>query len=109
MRLSPKDTLDEFMLVKQFLETELAKPFEGATVVVTHHSPSLRSVPGCFKHDMLSAAYTSHLDPLVERFGAQLWIHGHVHDSRAYALGGTRVLCNPRGYDGIEGGAQRQK
>jgi hypothetical protein len=27
-----------------------------------------------------------------------LWIHGHTHDSFDYTVGGTRVLCNPRGY-----------
>mgnify|MGYP001222896775 CR=1 FL=1 len=34
---------------------------------------------------------------------AQLWIHGHTHDSFDYPVNGTRVLCNPRGYakDGV--------
>jgi Icc-related predicted phosphoesterase len=27
-----------------------------------------------------------------------LWIHGHIHESMDYAVEGTRVLCNPRGY-----------
>lgn len=30
--------------------------------------------------------------------------HGHVHDYFDYALGNTRVLCNPRGYVGIDDG-----
>lgn len=29
-----------------------------------------------------------------------LWIHGHMHDPAAYALSGSRVICNPRGYPG---------
>ena len=28
----------------------------------------------------------------------KLWVHGHTHESMDYELGGTRVLCNPRGY-----------
>ena len=28
---------------------------------------------------------------------AQLWIHGHTHDSFDYVVNGTRVVCNPRG------------
>ncbi|HZA95577.1 MAG TPA: hypothetical protein VE421_05520, partial [Burkholderiaceae bacterium] len=29
---------------------------------------------------------------------AQLWTHGHTHDSFDYTLHGTRVICNPWGY-----------
>ncbi len=99
---SPIDARREFMLARRFLETELAMPFDGVTVVVTHHLPSLRSVPQRFKTDLMSAAYASCLDSLVERCGAELWVHGHTHDSADYAIGGTRVLCNPRGYSGYE-------
>ena len=27
-----------------------------------------------------------------------LWIHGHIHKNQDYTIGGTRVVCNPRGY-----------
>lgn len=27
-----------------------------------------------------------------------LWVHGHIHRSLDYRVGGTRVVCNPRGY-----------
>ena len=27
-----------------------------------------------------------------------LWIHGHLHDSVDCEVAGTRVVCNPRGY-----------
>lgn len=41
------------------------------------------------------------LESLITR--ADLWLHGHTHESFDYTLGGgkgrnTRVLCNPRGY-----------
>ena len=29
---------------------------------------------------------------------ADLWLHGHVHDSFDYRVGRCRVICNPRGY-----------
>jgi len=69
-------------------------------VVVTHHAPSRRSLPARYDEDLLSAAYASHLDELVERSRARLWIHGHVHERQDYAIGSTRILCNPRGYPG---------
>ncbi len=59
-------------------------------------------MPDRFKNDLISAAYASHLDALVEQSGAALWIHGHTHDSFDYFIGGTRVICNPRGYFGYE-------
>jgi hypothetical protein len=29
---------------------------------------------------------------------ADLWSHGHTHDSFDYTVGRTRVLSNPKGY-----------
>jgi hypothetical protein len=65
---------------------------------VTHHAPSFRSVPETYQQDIISAAYASHLDELVETSGAALWIHGHNHGYSDYQIGKTRVLCNPKGY-----------
>jgi predicted phosphodiesterase len=101
VRFTTNDTRYEFMLARDFLKAELPQPFNGPTVVVTHHLPSLRSVPQRFKDDRLSAAYASHLDERVATSGADLWCHGHTHSSCDYVIGKTRVLCNPRGYDGI--------
>jgi predicted phosphodiesterase len=102
VRFTARDARHEFMLGRQFLETELAKPYDGPTVVITHHLPSLRSVAKRFENDALNPAFASHLDALVERSGAALWIHGHTHDSCDYTIGATRVICNPRGYAGVE-------
>jgi len=30
---------------------------------------------------------------------AALWVHGHMHESFDYEIYGTRVVCNPRGYE----------
>jgi hypothetical protein len=45
---------------------------------------------------MLNAAFASNLTALVEK--ADLWIHGHMHCSSDYLVGGCRVICDPRGY-----------
>lgn len=71
-------------------------------VVLTHHLPSKRSVAGRYADDKLSPAYASNLDDLVEASGAALWCHGHTHISQDYQIGGTRIICNPRGYAGYE-------
>lgn len=72
------------------------EPFEGKTVVITHHLPSMKSVAERYKRDILSACFASNLDELLGH--SDLWIHGHTHDSFDYNVGITRVVCNPRGY-----------
>lgn len=82
---------------RDWLAAELARPYSGRTVVVTHHAPSARSVPPEYAGDALTPAYASDLESLVPR--ADIWIHGHMHQSCDYRLGDCRVLCNPRGYE----------
>ncbi|WP_293792103.1 metallophosphoesterase [Stenotrophomonas sp.] len=79
-----------------WLEERLEEAFAGTTVVVTHMAPSLRSIPEKYKGHVPSAAFASHLDALVSK--ADLWVHGHVHDSTDYLVGKSRVVCNPLGY-----------
>lgn len=87
---------------KHFLQYQLAQPFDGPTVVVTHHAPSSLSIHERYKQSPshLNACYASHLEMLMD--GVNLWVHGHTHDSFDYMLGETRVVCNPRGYAGSE-------
>jgi hypothetical protein len=70
--------------------------------VVTHHLPSMRSVAPRYENDPLTAAFASNCDDLLE-LGADLWIHGHTHDSCDYMAGRMRVVCNPRGYAEVWG------
>lgn len=69
---------------------------DGKTVVISHHLPSFESVVARYQKDKVSACFASRLDHLLEY--ADLWIHGHTHDSLDYFKNGTRVICNPRGY-----------
>jgi predicted phosphohydrolase len=97
-RLRSLDTAIFHSQARRWLEAELQRRRGEKIVVVTHHAPSRRSIPEPFQDDILSAAYASDLDELVEKSGAQLWIHGHIHTCRDYQAAETRVLCNPRGY-----------
>lgn len=97
-RFRPKDAAMIHIASVIWLSERLAVPFDGPTVVVTHHAPSRRSIPTRYADDTLSAAYASNLDHLIEEFGPALWVHGHVHESFDYMVGRTRIVCNPRGY-----------
>ena len=95
---TPQHAADLFDANARWLARELAQPFAGPTVVITHHAPSPHSIHPRFAGSPINAAFVSDAQALVEGSGARLWVHGHTHDSFDYRLHSTRVLCNPRGY-----------
>jgi predicted phosphodiesterase len=95
---TPRDSAALFQRHAAWLADQLARPHEGATVVITHHAPSRASIHPRFEGSMLNACFVSDAGYLLEGGRARLWIHGHTHDSFDYVLNGTRVVCNPRGY-----------
>ncbi|MCH8622784.1 metallophosphoesterase [Undibacterium sp. TS12] len=95
-KLQPADTALMHARQKSWLCKQLDSPFHGKTVVITHMAPSMQSVALRYAEDLSSAAFASNLEQLAAR--ADLWIHGHMHDSFDYRLGTCRVICNPCGY-----------
>lgn len=94
--LQVQDTLKDHEQSCRWLESELGKPYEGKTVVVTHHGPHPLSIHRRYIGDKVSAGFVSDLTPLLHH--ADLWLHGHVHDSFDYDVGRCRVVANPAGY-----------
>lgn len=89
---------------RRWLEERLPGGEGTTTVVVTHHLPHPRSIAARYIGDALNVAFCSDMSELVEGSGAALWIHGHTHASCDYQAGGTRVICNPKGYGpGVHG------
>lgn len=96
-RLTPTDTRAINALQVRWLANKLNQPFDGDTVVVTHHLPHANSVHPRYAGDSLNPSFVSDLSNLVRK-PVKLWIHGHTHESMDYVVNGTRVICNPRGY-----------
>jgi len=90
-----------------WLKTELERPFEGKTVVVTHHAPSVRSLHPQYVGNCWNPCFMSDLEGLMP--GVDLWLHGHTHSSFDYRVGTTRVVCNPRGYPSTFDGWENQE
>lgn len=80
----------------EWLQQALLEPFDGKTVVVTHHGPHRQSIHPRYDGNLANAAFISDLTPLLD--WVDLWIHGHVHDSFDYSVGRCRVLTPSRGY-----------
>lgn len=79
-----------------WLRRELAIPFAGKTIVITHFAPSLKSADPRFGITPGTAGFCSHLDDLAGQ--ADVWMHGHLHCRLDYLLNGCRVVANPLGY-----------
>jgi predicted phosphodiesterase len=95
---SPIHSVELHNKSKAFLLEKLQTPFDGKTVVVTHHLPSKQSVSERFEKNLLSACFASDLAQELLSERVPLWIHGHTHDCFDYVENSTRVICNPRGY-----------
>jgi len=83
---------------RAWLGQALDRPFDGPTVVVTHHAPSMKSIDPEDWDDPIVAAYASNLESLMDGSKVKLWIHGHTHRSVDYIINGTRIVSNQRGY-----------
>lgn len=80
---------------KTFIETALNQKQTQKRVVVTHYAPMLKSRSQ--RYGFKNAGYWCNELPHLMGH-ADLWIHGHVHDSSDYYELGTRVICNSRGH-----------
>lgn len=100
----PIDTMAISHQTATWLRQKLKEPFDGQTVVITHHAPSLASI-GAFRGRVshLDAAYANRWEDMMGE-AVTLWVHGHSHSATDYEIAGTRVVSNPLGYPGEETG-----
>lgn len=105
-KFSPYDVYREHKVSRLFLEGALAAARDDRRdcVVVTHHAPSLRSIHAKYADETdMNTLYATDLEYLMTD-NVKLWCHGHTHTAFDYTIGGTRVVCNPRGYPGENSG-----
>lgn len=95
--LQAEDTLSMHWIDRDWLRRQLAEPFAGSTVVVTHHAPASGSVAMQYATSWLTPAFVSDLPETFFR-APVLWVHGHTHSPFDYVHGACRVVSNPRGY-----------
>ena len=103
-KLSPIDTVRRHMDTMSFIKSEVEKNPDSKYVVVGHHAPThLSTKPKYEKDYQLNGAYRSDLSEFIlDHPQIKLWTHGHTHNAFDYMIGSTRVVCNPRGYEGYE-------
>jgi hypothetical protein len=108
---TPEDAVEEHYKFRRNLDNALFLYPDLPVVVVGHHAPSHTSVHPRYKHDVLiNGGYTTDMDQFIlDRPRIKLWTHGHTHEDFDYMIGTTRIVCNPRGYDGYEARADNFK
>ena len=93
------------LVCQDWLRAQLARPFAGKTVVVTHFAPSLASADPRYGLVPGTAGFCNALDDWMAH--ADLWLHGHLHAPSDYVVQGRRgdggawrcrVVANPLGY-----------
>jgi predicted phosphodiesterase len=102
--LKPADTTIRHRQTLDYIRLIVDDNKDKKCVVVGHHSPSFRSAHEMYKDDtLMNGAYHSSLEEFIlDRPQIKLWTHGHTHYAFDYVIGETRVVCNPRGYEGHE-------
>ncbi len=98
-RLEPRDTLGLHRTAVQWLDTTLAEPFDGKTIVVTHFAPHRGCIAPQHQGTEMAPYFVTDLAWLMEKYRIDVWCHGHTHTNNDFvAENGCRVVSNQRGY-----------
>lgn len=101
-RFDPADMLELHRSNAAYIRRELAKPFDGQTVVLTHHMPHPDCTPEIYRGAEASYLFASSefaFGKIFESADAPaIWVCGHTHHAFDVQIGRTRVVCNPLGY-----------
>lgn len=108
-KFRPVDAFEEHVKFTQYVQTVVEGRFDQKFVVVGHHAPSKLSTKPQYQDDyIMNGGYSSDLSEFIlDHPQIRLWTHGHTHDEFDYMVGSTRVVCNPRGYEGHEARADQ--
>lgn len=98
--LRPIDTQRFHRDAVAWLDKQLSTPWDGRTVVVTHHAPSMRQelMHPHFEVTNLTKAFHAELDDLIAHYRPDAWLFGHHHWCLDVTIDGTRFVSNQRGY-----------
>lgn len=97
-KLRTIDTYKIHQISKKWLLKNLEESKAYKNVVITHHAPSIRSVPEEYRKDPVASAYASDLEDIIIKYKPAYWIHGHIHTPIRYNVDETEIICNPHGY-----------
>lgn len=103
-RFSPEDAVVDHKEMLAYIRMMIEGKWDQKFVIVGHHAPSKQSTHPRYKKEVImNGGYSTALDEFImDHPQIKLWTHGHTHEDFDYMIGSTRIVCNPRGYDGYE-------
>ena len=97
---TPEDHAYYFHFSYNFLKEQVKEYRNKPIIVVTHHAPTPYAISPEYTGSMLNPAFASNLNEfIISNPQIRLWCFGHVHNKCDMILGGTRLVCNPFGYN----------
>ena len=108
-KFTPEDSVVDHKNMVEYIHIMTEGAFKQKFVVVGHHAPSkLSTHPKYANEEIMNGGYSSDLSEFIlDHPQIKLWTHGHTHEDFDYMIGSTRIVCNPRGYDGWEDRADK--
>jgi predicted phosphodiesterase len=68
-------------------------------IIITHHSPSYKSISPKYKNYQGNSAFANNLDNfIINNQGVKYWLFGHTHSHVTLNIKETMCLANPAGY-----------
>ncbi len=95
----PEEALARHEASRTWLGAKLALPFDGITVVATHHAPHPLALAPQYAKDTLSPAFASDCSELIA-YEPAAWVYGHTHYNVDQRVGATRLFSYQWGYPG---------
>jgi predicted phosphohydrolase len=92
-KLRALDTVALHRADLDWLTSAFAVPFDGETIVVTHHAPLAPQPP-----QEIDAAYGSDLTAFITAHQPKLWLFGHTHRAQTAQIGRTHLRNVSLGY-----------
>jgi Icc-related predicted phosphoesterase len=97
-RFRPQEARMLHLRSRTYIEAELAKVYDGTTIVLTHMAPTVEAIEPIFRSRLIASAYASNLLATIDRHQPDFWISGHTHHSMDLNRGRTHLISNPCGY-----------
>lgn len=95
----PDEALARHEASRTWLGAKLALPFDGITVVATHHAPLGAAIAPQYEKDTLSPAFANDCSDLLS-YEPAAWVFGHTHFNFDRRVGATRLFSYQWGYPG---------
>lgn len=106
-RFTPENMLDLHCVDAAYIRQRLAEPYDGRTVVLTHHMPHPDCTPPVYAGQDANYLFACGADAfngiLHSEQAPDLWICGHTHHAFDIQIGQSRIVCNPYGYEWEQG------